>query len=74
MNEKDTRNDIQKEIDEAYKIISALQASGDTVDLIAGVRSHLRKAYKLAAEPSDAERCAKEAEEEAKKAGECCDG
>ena len=47
---KDKRNDIQKEIDEAYKFIGALQASGDAVDLIASARLHLRKAYELAAE------------------------
>ena len=43
----------QKEIDEAYKLVSALQASGDTVDIIASARAHLRKAYELAAEKAE---------------------
>ena len=42
--------EMQREIDEAYKLIGALQASGDMVDLIASVRLHLRKAYELAAD------------------------
>ena len=42
--------EMQKEIDEAYKTVSALQASGDAVDLIASVRLHLRRAFELAAE------------------------
>lgn len=45
--------EAQREIDEAYKSISALQASGDTVDLIASVRLHLRRAFELAAEKED---------------------
>lgn len=45
--------EVQKEIDEAYKLIGALQASGDMVDLIASVRLHLRRAFELAAEKED---------------------
>ena len=45
--------EIQKEIDEAYKIVSTLQVSGDAVDLIATARLHLRKAYELAAEKEE---------------------
>lgn len=38
---------LQTEILTAYTQISKLQVSGDTIDLIAGVRAHLRKAYEL---------------------------
>ena len=41
--------EIRKELDEAYKLISVVQVSGDAVDIIATVRAHLRKAYELAA-------------------------
>ena len=53
MSEEKKLTPAQKEIDEAYKLISALQASGDTVDLIASVRVHLRKAYELAEEKAE---------------------
>lgn len=43
-------NQLQKHIDEAYKLISAFAVKGDGVDLIAGVRAHLRQAYALAAD------------------------
>ena len=48
MSEKKELTPVQKEIDETYKLVSALQASGDTVDIIASARVHLRKAYDLA--------------------------
>ena len=47
---KDTRNDIQKEIDHAFALISAVLVSGDAADAVAGARAHLRKAYNLAAD------------------------
>ena len=43
----------QKEVDEAFKCVSFVQASGDAVDLIAAARAHLRKAYELAAEKAE---------------------
>lgn len=47
-------NDMMKEIDEAFKLLSAIHVAGDAVDVMAGVREHLRHAYKLAAsEPMD---------------------
>lgn len=47
---KDTRNDIQKEINQAFALISAVLVSGDAADAVAGARAHLRKAYELAAD------------------------
>ena len=47
---KDTRNDIQKEIDQAFALISAVLVSGDAADAVAGARAHLRRAYELAAD------------------------
>ena len=47
-------SEIQKELDEVYKLVSVVQVSGDAVDVIATVRARLRKAYELAAAP-DAE-------------------
>lgn len=41
-------NDLQKELDQAYKLASALPVSGDGVELMAAVREHLRAAYRLA--------------------------
>ena len=40
--------ELMEEIDSAYKILSSLQVSGDAIDVIAAVRSKLRKAYKMA--------------------------
>ena len=47
--------EIQKEIDEAYKLISVVQVSGEAVDIIATVRARLRRAYELAAAPEEQE-------------------
>lgn len=40
-------SEIAKEIDEAFKLLGAIPVVGDAVDIMAGVRSHLRKAYQL---------------------------
>ena len=40
--------DLQKEIDQAFKLVSAIPVSGDSVELMAAVREHLRKAFGLA--------------------------
>lgn len=37
----------KKEIDEAFAILSAVTVSGDAIDIVASVRSKLRKASKL---------------------------
>ncbi len=47
--------DLQKEIDQAFKLISAFSVSGDAVDVIAGVREHLRAAFQMAA-PAEEEK------------------
>lgn len=42
--------DLQKEINEAFKLTSVVPVSGDAVDIMAAVRVHLRSAYNLAAD------------------------
>lgn len=42
--------ELQKEIDQAFKLISAITVSGDGVDVMAAVRNHLRTAYGMAGE------------------------
>ena len=42
-------NELQKAINEAYKMISAIPVEGDHVEVMAAARGHLRRAYKLAA-------------------------
>ena len=43
--------ELQKEIDQAFKLLSAIQVSGDGVDKMAAARRHLRDAYQMAAGP-----------------------
>lgn len=45
--------DLQKEIDQAFKLVSAIPVNGDSVDIMAKVRNHLRSAYNLAAESEE---------------------
>lgn len=40
--------DLQKELDGAYKLLSAVPVSGDAVEVMAAARERLRAAYKLA--------------------------
>lgn len=47
--------DLQKELDRAFKLISAVHVSGDGVDVMAAAREHLRTAYKMAA-PAEEEK------------------
>lgn len=47
-------NELQKELDQAYKLASALPVSGDGVELMAAVREHLRVAYRLAGAEEEA--------------------
>lgn len=47
--------ELQKEIDQAFKLASAIQVSGDAVDVMAAVRGHLRAAYGMAGEPEVSE-------------------
>lgn len=41
-------NEIQKEINNAYKMLSALFVSGDQVDVVAAVKLSLRRAFQMA--------------------------
>lgn len=40
--------ELQKEIDQAFKLISAVPVSGEAVELMAAARNHLRAAYNMA--------------------------
>ena len=42
-------SNLQKEIDEAYRLLAAIPVLGDHVEVMAAAREHLRRAYKLAA-------------------------
>ena len=43
--------ELQKEIDQAFRLVSAIPVSGDGVDVMAAVREHLRTAHRMAARP-----------------------
>ena len=40
---------LSKELDQVFKLISALPVSGDGVDVMSAAREHLRAAYQMAA-------------------------
>lgn len=40
--------DLQKELDQAFALVSAIPVSGDGVELMAAAKEHLRNAFKLA--------------------------
>lgn len=40
--------DLQKEIEKAFQVISAIPVSGDMVEVMALAREHLRKAFDMA--------------------------
>lgn len=40
--------ELQKEIDQAFNLVSAITVSGDGVDVMAAVRARLRAAYSMA--------------------------
>lgn len=71
MSEK--KKDLKTELDTAFKLISALAVSGDTVDVIAAVREHLREhlraAYRLAEDRSAVWELYKSLERQEKKEG-----
>lgn len=67
MSEK--KKDLKTELDTAFKLISALAVSGDTVDVIAAVREHLRAAYRLAEDRSAVLELYKSLERQEKKEG-----
>ena len=41
-------NEIQEEINNAYKMLSSLLVSGDQVDVVAAVKLSLRRAFQMA--------------------------
>lgn len=43
-------NEVQKEINNAYKILSAISVSGDAVDAVAACKTALRCAFQKAAD------------------------
>lgn len=45
--------DLQKEINQAFKLISAICVSGEAVEVVAAARESLRQAYQLAAAPEE---------------------
>lgn len=47
-------NELQKELENVYQLIGMVPVKGDAVDLIAGARAGLRKAFQLAAEKENA--------------------
>lgn len=64
-------NEIQKIIEEAYRMISAATVSGDSVDVMATARIKLRIAFKMAGNKSALWEAHKLADEEkAEKKGE----
>lgn len=40
--------ELKKELDRAYRLVSALRVDGDAVDVVSGIRAHLRRAWTLA--------------------------
>lgn len=41
-------NEIQKELDQAYRLLATLPVRGDNVEIMASIRQQLRRAYALA--------------------------
>lgn len=41
-------NKIQETLNDAYRMLSIIQVSGEAVDVMAAVRSKIKAAYKLA--------------------------
>lgn len=46
-------SELQKEINEAFMMISSIPVTGDSVDRMAMARGHLRRAYQLAEESKE---------------------
>lgn len=46
---------VQKELDKAFQMLMAIHVNGDSVELMAGAKEHLRTAYKLAGEEKESE-------------------
>ena len=48
-------SELQKEINEAFIIISSIPVTGNNVDSMAMARKHLRRAYQIAEENKEGE-------------------
>ena len=48
--------ELKKEEEQAFHLASSLRVSGDGVDVVAGIREHLRRAYALAKEKSEGQK------------------
>lgn len=60
-------NEIQKNIEAAFKMISSIKVAGDAVDVMAAARLSLHKADQLAGSKQDLWKAYKEAEKAEKK-------
>ncbi len=43
-------NELQKELDQVFRMVSSVPVSGDGVEIMAAAREGLRRAYRLAGE------------------------
>ena len=59
-------NDIQKKIQEAHRLISAIAVGGDAVDVMAAARIQLKEAFKMAGDKSALWEAHKQADKPAK--------
>lgn len=46
---------LQEELDKAFACVSAIPVSGDSVEMMAAAREHLRKAFRLAKPEKEAD-------------------
>lgn len=46
--------DVQRELDQAFRLLAAVPVSGDGVELMAGAKERLRTAYRLAEKTEEA--------------------
>lgn len=49
------KTELQKELDTAFNLLSAIPVNGDGVDIMFSAKEHLRLAYKIAADESEKE-------------------
>lgn len=45
-------NQVQKELEAAWKLLVNIQVAGDAVEWMAAAKASLRRAYQMAAEPT----------------------
>lgn len=46
-------NELQKELDQVYKLLGAIRVSGDDVEVLAAARVGLRRCYQMAQTPEE---------------------